>query len=94
MKKYVELDSARYWNAAVEKEVKIIRREKGREAAETMTNVAVFLLLLFVAFFAYSRGYLDNMDVVGTLDFIGQTLSVMANNFSNLLKNMFAGLIN
>ena len=91
MRKYVELDSARYWNAAIEKEEKILRREKGREAAESMTNVAVFLLLLFIAFFAYSRGYLDNMDVVGTLDFVGQTLTVTANNFSNLLKTMFAG---
>lgn len=91
MRKYVELDSARYWKAAVKEEVKIRRREKGREAAETMTNVAVFLLLLFIAFFAYSRGYLDNMDVVGTLDFIGQTLTVVANNFSNLLKYVFAG---
>ncbi len=90
MKKYVELDSAPYWEAAVKKEEKALRREHGRQAAETMTNLAVFMLLLFIAFFAYSRGYLENLDVLGTLNWIGQTVSVFANNVSNLLKDMFA----
>jgi hypothetical protein len=91
MKKYIELDSAPYWDAAVEQEVKNLRREQGRQAAESMTNLAVFLVLLFVALFAYSRGYLDNLDVVGTLDWIGQSVSVFLNNVSNLLKDYFAG---
>lgn len=89
MKKYVELDSAPYWQAAVEKEVRILRRERGREAAESMTNLAVFLVLVFVAFFAYSRGYLDNVDVLGALDWIGQKVAVFAYNCSNMLKNVF-----
>lgn len=89
MKNYVKLDSAPYWEAAVEKEERNLRREHGRRAAESMTNVAVFLLLLFIAFFAYSRGYLDNLDVVGTLDWIGQGISTFANSVAYLLKNMF-----
>ena len=87
MKNYIKLDTEPYWRESVENEIRQLRRQRGKDAAESMTNFAVFLVLLFIAFVAYSRGYLDNLDVLGSMNWLGEKIAFGANEVSNFLKN-------
>ena len=88
MKTFVELESTRYWHAKILKEIKEYRRQKGREAAASMTMVAMFFALASVGFYVISQGWLDDLDVAGGFDFAREVVSTAWVNFTEFLRTL------
>ena len=87
MSHHIELETTRYWHAKALNEIKQRRRQKGREAAHSITTFGVFLALAFIGFYAFSQGWLDQLDVVGALQFSKEVIQTMAINATEFVKN-------
>ena len=87
MKSYIELESTSYWQAKALKEIKAFRRQRGREAAESMFMGLVFIGLSFGALYVFTHGWLDNVDVLGGFNFCKDVLGVVTSNVSEFMRH-------
>ena len=91
MKNTVQLSSQSIYDAHVKKEIKQIRRQRGKDAAHQMILFTLFLGGVFAITTGFTNGYFDNVDVIGTCHWINDSVMAMAASVSESLKSMKAG---